>query len=92
MAVLATLEELASSSDEELETGSVRTKSGRAPNKSRDFVGAYNKLVKDYKMIRLAKADRGEELGIIIAKKKLKEIQTTGFHIVHIEPQGLVDK
>ena len=51
-----------------------------------------NKLVKDYKMIRLAKADRGEELGIIIAKKKLKEIQTTGFHIVHIEPQGLVDK
>ena len=50
----------------------------------------YRKTVKDYKMVRLAK--NGEELGIIIAKKKLKEIQTTGFHIVHIEPEGLIDR
>ena len=49
------------------------------------------RTVKDYKMVRLAKPT-GAELGIIIAKKKLKDIQTTGFQIVHIEPNGLVDR
>ena len=47
---------------------------------------------KDYKMVRLAKRSPSDELGIIIAKKKLKEINTTGFHIVHIEPGGMVDR
>ena len=47
---------------------------------------------KDYKMVRLAKRSLSDELGIIIAKKKLKEINTTGFQIVHIEPGGMVDR
>ena len=51
-----------------------------------------DRSVKDYKMIKLVKPDEGDELGIIIAKKKLKEIQTTGFQIVHIEPLGVIDK
>ncbi len=50
------------------------------------------KSVKDYKMVRLVKGVPGDELGIIIAKKKLKEINTTGFQIVHIEPDGMVDR
>ena len=44
---------------------------------------------KDFKMIRLRKT--GADLGIIIAKKKLKHLETTGFHIVHVEPGGLID-
>lgn len=49
------------------------------------------RMTKDYKMIRLVKHPNSE-LGIIIAKKKLKDLQTTGFHIVHIEPDGLIDR
>ena len=51
-----------------------------------------DRSVKDYKMIKLIKPNEADELGIIIAKKKLKEIQTTGFQIVHIEPTGLIDR
>ena len=46
---------------------------------------------KDFKMIRVRKSPPQVELGIIIAKKKLRHIETTGFHIVHIEPGGLID-
>ena len=53
---------------------------------------AVSVAAKDYKMVRLAKRSLSDELGIIIAKKKLKEINTTGFHIVHIEPGGMVDR
>ena len=53
---------------------------------------AVSVATKDYKMVRLAKRSLSDELGIIIAKKKLKEINTTGFHIVHIEPGGMVDR
>ena len=35
----------------------------------------------------MTKMDVVEEI-----KKKLKEINTTGFHIVHIEPGGMVDR
>ena len=52
-------------------------------------------LKKEYKMIRLIKADdRSNELGIIIAKKKLPDLQppVTGFQVVHIEPRGLIDR
>jgi hypothetical protein len=55
-------------------------------------MAAAPKTVKDYKMVRLVKRVPGDELGIIIAKKKLKEINTTGFQIVHIEPDGMVDR
>ena len=52
---------------------------------------------KEYKMIRLLKdAEEGQsnELGIIIAKKKLPDLQppVTGFQVVHIEPRGLIDR
>ena len=52
---------------------------------------------KEYKMIRLVKdTDEGQsnELGIIIAKKKLPDLQppVTGFQVVHIEPRGLIDR
>ena len=53
---------------------------------------AVSVATKDYKMVRLAKRSLSDELGIIIAKKKLKEINTTGFQIVHIEPGGMVDR
>ena len=52
-------------------------------------------LKKEYKMIRLIKADdQTNELGIIIAKKKLPDLQppVTGFQVVHIEPRGLIDR
>ena len=50
---------------------------------------------KEYKMIRLVKEDeKSNELGIIIAKKKLPDLQppVTGFQVVHIEPRGLIDR
>lgn len=51
---------------------------------------------KEYKMIRLLKESDGQnnELGIIIAKKKLPDIHptVTGFQVVHIEPRGLIDR
>ena len=46
---------------------------------------------KEYKMIRLVRSMR-TELGIIIAKKKLKDVPTTGFKVVHIEPDGIVER
>ena len=46
---------------------------------------------KEYKMIRLVRNMR-TELGIIIAKKKLKDVPTTGFKVVHIEPDGIVER
>ena len=52
-------------------------------------------LKKEYKMIRLIKEDdQMNELGIIIAKKKLPDLQppVTGFQVVHIEPRGLIDR
>ncbi len=52
-------------------------------------------LKKEYKMIRLIKeSDQSNELGIIIAKKKLTDLQppVTGFQVVHIEPRGLIDR
>ena len=52
-------------------------------------------LKKEYKMIRLIKADdQSNELGIIIAKKKLPDLQppVTGIQVVHIEPRGLIDR
>ena len=60
-------------------------------SRSKSLDDGFVRTVKDYKMVRLAK-DGTTELGIIIAKKKLKDLHTTGFHIVHIEPGGLVDK
>ncbi len=56
------------------------------PSRSPSLVG------RDYKMVRLSKDRPTDELGIIIAKKKLKELQTTGFQVVHVEPNGLVDR
>ena len=48
---------------------------------------------KEYKIIRIAKDDSCcNELGIIIAKKRLKDVPTTGFLVVHIEPDGLIDR
>ena len=42
---------------------------------------------------RIAKDDNlSPELGIIIAKKRLKDVPTTGFLVVHIEPDGLIDR
>lgn len=52
-------------------------------------------LKKEYKMIRLIKeGNQNNELGIIIAKKKLPDLQppVTGFQVVHIEPRGLIDR
>ena len=54
-----------------------------------------NSLRKEYKMVRLIKEpNKTNELGIIIAKKKLPEIQppVMGFQVVHIEPRGLIDR
>ena len=45
MIVHAALDALAESSDDEMP---VQSREGRAPNKKRDFAGAYTKLVKDY--------------------------------------------
>ena len=42
-------------------------------------------------MIRLVRNNR-TELGIIIAKKKLRDVPTTGFKVVHIEPDGIVER
>ena len=48
---------------------------------------------KEYKIIRIAKDDNScPELGIIIAKKRLRDVPTTGFLVVHIEPDGLIDR
>jgi len=48
---------------------------------------------KEYKIIRISKEDNScNELGIIIAKKRLKDVPTTGFIVVHIEPDGLIDR
>ena len=48
---------------------------------------------KEYKIIRIAKDDNScPELGIIIAKKRLRDVPTTGFLVVHIEPNGLIDR
>ena len=42
---------------------------------------------------RIPKDDNlSPELGIIIAKKRLKDVPTTGFLVVHIEPDGLIDR
>ena len=52
-------------------------------------------LRKEYKMVRLIKEpNKNNELGIIIAKKKLPELQppVMGFQVVHIEPRGLIDR
>ena len=44
-------------------------------------------------MVRLARnMAKRSELGIIIAKKKLRDVPTTGFKVVHIEPDGIVDR
>ena len=48
---------------------------------------------REYKMVRLARGVEGRsELGIIIAKKRLRDVPTTGFKVVHIEPDGIVDR
>jgi hypothetical protein len=48
---------------------------------------------KEYKIIRITKEEGAcSELGIIIAKKRLKDVPTTGFLVVHIEPDGLIDR
>ena len=50
---------------------------------------------REYKMVRLARGSGVEarsELGIIIAKKRLRDVPTTGFKVVHIEPDGIVDR
>jgi len=48
---------------------------------------------REYKMVRLARnVAKRSELGIIIAKKKLRDVPTTGFKVVHIEPDGIVDR
>ena len=63
-----------------------------------DFEKSKNKVIslrKEYKMIRLIKVpNKINELGIIIAKKKLPELQppVMGFQVVHIEPRGLIDR
>ena len=45
---------------------------------------------KSFKMVRLKKA-AGEELGIIISKKRnVNKNNTTGYEIAHIDPDGLV--
>ncbi|XP_040565669.1 uncharacterized protein [Lepeophtheirus salmonis] len=66
--------------------------SSNSSNSSSSVLNARNIAgKKDYKLIRLKKSPE-TELGIIIAKKKLKEINTNGFHVVHIEPKGLTDR
>ena len=63
-----------------------------------EFNQSKNKVIslrKEYKMVRLIKEpNKTNELGIIIAKKKLPEIQppVMGFQVVHIEPRGLIDR
>ena len=63
-----------------------------------EFNQSKNKVIslrKEYKMVRLIKEpNKTNELGIIIAKKKLPELQppVMGFQVVHIEPRGLIDR
>ncbi len=44
-------------------------------------------------MVRLRRASAAEELGIIIAKRRVQESPGQfGFNVVHIEPGGLIDR
>lgn len=97
---------IADEDTEEDEILNIQDQTGINPNnsefeKNRETNGAVNNsanrpsLKKEYKMIRLIKADdQSNELGIIIAKKKLPDLQppVTGFQVVHIEPRGLIDR
>ena len=58
-----------------------------------DRADDHHDVRREYKMVRLARdASQRCELGIIIAKKKLRDVPTTGFKVVHIEPDGIVDR
>ena len=93
---------IADEDTEEDESLNIQDKTGINPNNSENSreTNAVNSatrsgLKKEYKMIRLIKADdQSNELGIIIAKKKLPDLQppVTGFQVVHIEPRGLIDR
>ena len=97
---------IADEDTEEDEILNIQDQTGINPNnsefeKTRETNGAVNNsatrpsLKKEYKMIRLIKADdQSNELGIIIAKKKLPDLQppVTGFQVVHIEPRGLIER
>ena len=53
-------------------------------------VSSVSPASKSFKMVRLNKAT-GEELGIIISKKRnVNKNKTTGYEIAHIDPDGLV--
>ena len=54
---------------------------------------------RDYKMVRLRRSSASEELGIIIAKRRVEgppgsqgPPEQFGFLVVHIEPGGLIDR
>eukprot|EP00095_Tigriopus_kingsejongensis_P010860 maker-scaffold592_size129239-snap-gene-0.24 protein:Tk10860 transcript:maker-scaffold592_size129239-snap-gene-0.24-mRNA-1 annotation:"PREDICTED: uncharacterized protein LOC101740740" len=79
------------SSDDQHQLGRDHPEQQSLPLSLPSSTSTQTKMTKDYKMIRLVK-EPNTELGIIIAKKKLKELQTTGFQIVHIEPEGLIDR
>ena len=93
---------IADEDTEEDESLNIQDQTGINPNNSENSreTNAVNSatrsgLKKEYKMIRLIKADdQSNELGIIIAKKKLPDLQppVTGFQVVHIEPRGLIDR
>ena len=62
-------------------------------HRPREEVDESTIVKREYKMVRLVRDEnQRSELGIIIAKKKLRDVPTTGFKVVHIEPDGLVDR
>ena len=97
---------IADEDTEEDEILNIQDQTGINPNNSENLTNSREtnavnnsatrpSLKKEYKMIRLIKADdQSNELGIIIAKKKLPDLQppVTGFQVVHIEPRGLIDR
>ena len=58
--------------------------------RDKNLTGPVSPPSKSFKMVRLNKA-AGEELGIIISKKRnVNKNNTTGYEIAHIDPDGLV--
>ena len=58
--------------------------------RDKNMKGPLSPPSKSFKMVRLTKA-AGEELGIIISKKRnVNKNNTTGYEIAHIDPDGLV--
>lgn len=46
----------------------------------------------EFKVVRIARKDHSDELGIFIAKTKLSELGNVGYLVAHVVPGGLADK